>query len=145
MFKMGGDVTPGITIMRKIDLRRRRKQSAAIARMFLVCSRAFNNSYSRNKNVAAVMPELLVAATIRLKDERRTAPCSINGISQATGLPRPNVRRYLKELVRQGLVTTSGSGYVGNDDYLQKNFNARYFKQMVAAILRAAAELKRMS
>lgn len=128
--------------MRTPELEKRHHASAVIARMLLTCCRAMLQGYDRQKNIAAVLPELLVAMAIRINDDEGKPPISINAIAANTGLPRTDVRRWLVPLIRQGVIVKSGGGYIDNDAYMQERADAPYFKQIVAAIREAAEALQ---
>ena len=128
--------------MRSAELEARHNAAAVVSKLMLICCRAFPQGYNReNKNFAALMPELLVAMVIRVNDGKRGPPLSANRISKRIGMPRANVRRWLDQLVKQGIITKSDGGYVGNDDYLRARQDALYFKRIVRAIRAAAKAL----
>jgi hypothetical protein len=132
--------------MQTPELKTRHEASAILAQMLLIITRSLLEGYNRNKNVAAVWPEMMVLMAILLNDARhcKQVPISANRIAKGTGLPRQSVDRWLVQLikhhvVKQGIKT---KGYVTDDSFLQARLNARYFKRIVRAIHAAANLLK---
>jgi predicted transcriptional regulator len=120
----------------------RRRASVTVSKMLLILSRLMVIGYVRPLNIAAIYPEILVLMAIRVNDARHRKPMTAHRISKVTGMPRENVRRFLKILIKHEAVIRSGIGYVGHDGFLQKRVGARYFKHMVSAIHAASRALK---
>jgi hypothetical protein len=123
------------------ELEMRRRASVVVSKMMLICVKAMIEGYVRHDNIGAIFPEILVAMAIRVNDDRHAKPMSIMRITKVTGMPRANVQRFLKPLVRNQVVAKCGGGYVGHDAFLQARVNARYFLHMIAAIRAAAKAL----
>jgi hypothetical protein len=131
-----------VAAMRTPELQARHRASAVVCHMLLILSHSMLQGYSRNRNIAAVFPEMLVVAAIRVNDDQGRPPISINRIAKVVGLPRQNVRRAIAQLIKHGLVQKSGNGYIFCDSYVEARLRARYFRRMVAAIRAAAHELR---
>lgn len=126
--------------MRTKDFEVRRRASVIVSKLFLICSRALTDMPDRRTtNIATIYPEVLVMMAIRVNDDRRGKPMSINRIAKVTGIPRANVQRFLKVLVAQGAIDKTDGGYISNANYLGSRVNSRYF-QMVVLAIRAAAK-----
>lgn len=95
-------------------------------------------------NIAATLPELLIAMVVRLNDDRGDPPVSISEINRITGISRQTVRRHIARLVARGVVIREDDGILGNDAYLFERIDAPYFKEIVRAVLEAADQLRAM-
>ena len=133
-------VRRGWVPMRSAELEARRRAAAIASRMFLACCRSFLVGYNRRKNIARVLPEMLLIMAIRENDVRGRPPISANKIAKKTGVPRANVRRGLTYLIKHGIIEVEGKGYVGVDSFLEERLRAPYFQHVIAAI-RAAAHM----
>jgi predicted transcriptional regulator len=120
----------------------RRRASTTVSKMMLICCRNLVRAY-RPGNIATVFPELLVSMAVRVNDQRRgNKPISIIAIARITGMPRANVQRFLKHLVRHGVVEKRDGGYVSCDDYLRQRLGARYFVHIIRAIRATEKDLR---
>jgi hypothetical protein len=52
------------------------------------------------------------------------------------------VKRAADALVKHGMLKKEGADYVGDLEFLAERADAEYFKQMVAAVLKAADDLR---
>lgn len=127
--------------MRSPELEARFRASAAVARMTLTIFRGMSSDFG-HRNIAASVPDLLLAMAIRLNDFEGLPPLSISELHRITGIPRQTVRRKIDRLVRRGAVVRTDGGITGTDSYLQDRLKADYFMEIVAAIRAAAEELE---
>ena len=127
--------------MRSPAMAARHRASASVARMMLVCFRAMTGDFAA-KNIAAMMPELLIAMVVRVNDESGLMPISISSIARLTGIPRRSVTRRIERLIQRGVVLQKDGGITGNDGYLKARIDAAYFRMVVEAIRNAARELE---
>ena len=127
--------------MRTLELDARRHAAAVASKMLLICCSAMLDGYSRQKKIAAVLPEMLVIMAIRVNEDEGGPPISVSRIATSIGMPRANVRRSLAHLIKHGVIEQSGKGYIGADAYLEARLRAPYFLRLIAAIRDAAREL----
>src|SRR5262245_17261206 len=116
--------------MRSAKLTRRLRAATVVSKMELIIYRAMLIGYDRHdKNLAGLLPEIAVVMIIRINDDRGRPPISASKISKKLRMPRENVRRWLRQLEKHGVITKSGRwGYVGNDDYVEARLHAAYFR-----------------
>ena len=131
--------------MRTPEMEERHHASAVVSRMLLICCRGMLRGYSgRGKNIAAVFPDLLTVMAIRVNDDRRLRPITPTKIAKASGLPRETVRRALLHLCKHGVIVKVGSGYIGNDAYMQARKDADYYRYIIRAIIVAGHQLSKL-
>jgi hypothetical protein len=122
-------------------LRVRHQQSAIVAGLAMAIMRSMQRAYTA-KNFGQLMEHFAIACSVRLNDQDGGEPCTVAALSRLLGMPRSNVDRAAKSLVKQGLLRKEGNGFVGDLDFLAEHFDADYFKETCAAILAAADELR---
>ena len=72
--------------MRTPEFEARHRASAVVSRMMLVICRSMLEGYSRDRNIAAVFPEMLVIMVIRDNDDQGLPPISANRIAKLIGI-----------------------------------------------------------
>jgi len=131
----------GNASLRTPEFEARHRASAVISRMMLIVCRSMLEGYSRDRNIAAAFPEMLITMAIRDNDDQGLPPISVSAIARQTGLPRASVQRWLARLTQHRVIKKSDEGCVGDDRFLEARLDAKYFERIVAAIRLAARQL----
>lgn len=93
----------------------------------------------RRKHVGASWEELLVSMVVRRNDEAGKPPLSIADIEK---IPRSNVQRAVRALIREGVTSRVGRDYRANPDFFAARVDAAYMTKVREAIITAARELE---
>lgn len=125
-------------------LAKRHTQSAIVSVMMISIIASVRRAYQRKRNAGSVVEEILVAMAIRQNDEANGAPLTVSGIAKMLNVPRSNVKRATDDLIGVGMIRKEGAGFVGNLAYLEARLDADYFKDVLAAILKAADALRKI-
>lgn len=119
----------------------RHSQSAIISQLCFAIIRAMQAAYHA-KNIGQLVETYLVAMAIRINDDAGGEPSTIATLAKYLNSPRSNVKRAADALVKHGMLKKEGTAYVGDLEFLAERADAEYFKQMVAAVLKAADDLR---
>lgn len=123
-------------------LARRHQQSVIVSVMMLSIVAGVRRAFRRRRNFSGLFEEWLIAMAIRQNDGRGGKPLTVAGITKGLGVPRSNVKRAVEALIVEGMIRREGAGFVGDRTFLKVQLDAEYFKIAVAAILKAADELR---
>ncbi len=96
----------------------------------------------RRKHVGASWEELLVSMVVRRNDEAGKPPLSIADIEKILRVPRSNVQRAVRALIREGVTSRVGRDYRANPDFFAARVDAAYMTKVREAIITAARELE---
>jgi hypothetical protein len=129
--------------MQKISraLARRRRQSAIVSEMTITIFGAMNRAFARRKNFSGTFEKVLVAMAISRNDDAGGAPLNVASIVKILNIPRSNAKRATDDLIREGAIRREGAGFTLDLTYMKQRIDADYFKAMMAAIKKAAADL----
>lgn len=119
----------------------RQRQQAIVADMVLTIVAAMQRVY-RRKHVGASWEELLVSMVVRRNDEAGKPPLSIADIEKILRVPRSNVQRAVRALIREGVTSRVGRDYRANPDFFAARVDAAYMTKVREAIITAARELE---
>ncbi|BAR57582.1 hypothetical protein NK6_4414 [Bradyrhizobium diazoefficiens] len=120
---------------------KRQRQQAIVADMVLTIVAAMQRVY-RRKHVGASWEELLVSMVVRRNDEAGKPPLSIADIEKILRVPRSNVQRAVRALIREGVTSRVGRDYRANPDFFAARVDAAYMTKVREAIITAARELE---
>ena len=124
-------------------LARRHRQSAIVSELVVSIVQGMQRA-QRYKNIGRMVEHYMVAMAIRLNDDAGRDPATIATLAKFLNIPRTNVRRAADALVRSGIVLRREDGrYIGNLEYLAERIDAPYFRDVTAAILKAADDLRK--
>jgi DNA-binding MarR family transcriptional regulator len=118
----------------------RRKQGAIVARLLVVISTTLAREY-RRKHVGAVFGEILVAMAIRQNDYESGKPLTISCIAKILNMPRSNVKRATTILMARGVIVENNGTFTENPAFVAGRMDTECARTIIAAILKAAADL----
>jgi hypothetical protein len=119
----------------------RHSQSAIISQLCFAIIKAMQAAYHA-KNIGQLVETYLVAMAVRINDDAGREPCTIATLARFLNSPRSNVKRAADALVKHGMLKKEGTAYVGDLEFLADRADAEYFKDIVAAVLKAADDLR---
>jgi hypothetical protein len=119
----------------------RHSQSAIISQLCFAIIKAMQAAYHA-KNIGQLVETYLVAMAVRINDDAGGEPYTIATLARFLNSPRSNVKRAASALVKHGILRKEGTTYVGDLEFLAERADADYFKEMVAAVLKAADDLR---
>jgi hypothetical protein len=122
----------------------RHAQSAIISQLCFTVIKAMQTVY-RAKNIGQLVETFLVAMAIRINDDAGGEPSTIASLAKFLNVPRSNAKRAADALVKHGVLRKEGTAYVGDLDFLAERADAEYFKEVVAAVLKAADDLREIA
>ena len=116
----------------------RAQHAAIVSKMLLVVFRIIRDRYSKKRSLGACYPEMLAIMMIRINDATDNPPISAAAIARQAEIPRATISRALARLLREGFISKTDGGYVGNETYILQV--GEQPKDVVTAAVRAAAE-----